>query len=272
MRSSWRSMTEEHHETISGWADEPWPVFWRSAPSPSGDAAPVLYVHGNPTSSDDWAPFLARTGGVAPDLPGWGRSSKRGDGDFTMEGLGRFTGAFADALGLERVRLVVHDWGGAALQWAAAHPERVERLVVIDAVPLLPGYTWHRWARLWRTRGAGELAIGATPTAVLRRALPGDLGEQASRHWDQGTQRAVLRLYRSADEEDLARAGHGLGRLAGVPSLVVWGGRDPYLPTRFADAYAEALGGSRVVVRPDAGHWPWVDDPSLVDEVVAFLG
>ena len=266
-------MVDEHHEPIAGWDADPWPVFWRSAPAPdaSGSAAPVLYVHGNPTSSDDWTALLARTGGVAPDLPGWGRSSKRGDGDFTMHGLARFTGAFADALGLERVRLVVHDWGAAALLWALEHPERVERLVVIDAVPFLPGYRWHRWARAWRTRGLGELAMGATPPAALRRALPGDLGRLAGRHWDQGTQRAALRLYRSASEEQLADAGRGLGRLAGVPALVVWGGRDPYLPTRFADAYAAVLDADRAV-RPHAGHWPWVDDPGLVDEVVAFLG
>ena len=265
-------MASEHLEPIAGWADEPWPVFWRSAPDPDGGvgAAPVLYVHGNPTSSDDWLPFLDRLGGVAPDLPGWGRSSKRGDGDFTMDGLGRFVGAFADALELERVRLVVHDWGGAALLWAMARPERIERLVVIDAVPFLPGYRWHRWARLWRTRAAGELSMGFAVPAVLRRALPGRVGAEAARHWDQGTQRAVLRLYRSAPEGRLAGAGHDLGALRGVPSLVVWGGRDPYLPEAFGAAYAERL-GARLLVRPEAGHWPWVDDPSVVDEVVSFL-
>jgi pimeloyl-ACP methyl ester carboxylesterase len=261
-------MVSEHHEPVAGWMEDPWPVFWRSAPSAG---TPVLYVHGNPTSSDDWLPFLERTGGVAPDLPGWGRSSKRGDGDFTMPGLGRFTGAFADHLGLERVRLVVHDWGGAALLWAMANPERIERLVVIDAVPLLPGYRWHRWARLWRTRGLGELSMGFAVPGLVRRFVPGVVGEQAARHWDEGTQRAVLRLYRSAPEDALAEAGAGLAALAAVPSLVVWGGADPYLPKRFADGYAAVLDADRVV-RPGAGHWPWVDDPALVDEVAAFLG
>jgi pimeloyl-ACP methyl ester carboxylesterase len=264
-------MADEHHEPIPGWADDPWPIFWRTAPDPlSGDRAPVLYVHGNPTSSDDWLAFLDRLGGIAPDLPGWGRSSKRGDGDFTMDGLGRFVGAFADHLGLERVRLVVHDWGAAALQWAAANPDRIEKLVVVDAVPLLAGYTWHRWARLWRTRGAGEVAVGLTAGAVLRRALPGDLGAQAAAHWDQGTQRAVLRLYRSAPPDRLAAAGAGLDALRGVPSLVVWGGRDPYIGTAFAAAYAQRL-GAQLVVSDDAGHWPWVDDPALLDRIVDFL-
>ena len=69
---------QEHHEDIDGQ-----PIFWRSAP---GEGAPVLYVHGVPTSSDDWVPFLERTGGLAPDLPGFGRSSKRGDLDYSIAG------------------------------------------------------------------------------------------------------------------------------------------------------------------------------------------
>src|SRR5207302_6176603 len=84
------------------------PVFWHSAP---GGDPPVLYVHGVPTSSTDWLSFLERTGGLAPDLPGFGRSGKRGDGDYTMAGYDRFLEAFLDHLQVERVRLVVHDWG-----------------------------------------------------------------------------------------------------------------------------------------------------------------
>jgi pimeloyl-ACP methyl ester carboxylesterase len=56
----------------------------------------VLYLHGVPTSSDDWVAFLERTGGLAPDLPGFGRSGKRGDGDFTMAGYDRFVEDFLD--------------------------------------------------------------------------------------------------------------------------------------------------------------------------------
>jgi pimeloyl-ACP methyl ester carboxylesterase len=247
---------------VAGWGEDPWPVVVHR-----GDDAPVLWVHGVPTSGEDWRPFLEQAGGVAPDLPGFGASSKRGDGDFTLDGYARFTGALVDALGFERVRLVVHDWGAAALAWAAAHPERVERLVVINAVPLLPGYRWHRVARLWRTRGVGELAMGATTGWSLRRALPPEVAEVAAAHLDQGTQRAILRLYRSAPPERLAAAGASLGALAGAQPLVVWGGLDPYIPASFASAYADALGGAETEILPNAGHWPWVDDPSVVTRV-----
>ena len=156
----------EHTDELDGQ-----PLFWRTAPSPSGRDTPVLYVHGVPTSSDDWVPFLELTGGLAPDLPGFGRTGKRGDGDFTMAGYERFIGRFLEHAGIDRVRLLVHDWGSVGLLWAMRNPERVERLVVMNAVPFLPGYRWHRAARVWRTRGVGELLMGAANRTTLKLAL-----------------------------------------------------------------------------------------------------
>jgi pimeloyl-ACP methyl ester carboxylesterase len=244
------------------------PLFWRSA---EGGDPPVLYLHGVPTSSDDWLAFLPRTGGLAPDLPGFGRTGKRGDLDYTMPGYDRFVEAFLDHVGADRVRLVVHDWGAVGLLWAQRFPERVERLVVIDAVPLLPGYRWHRVARWWRTPLIGEVAIGFAIRRVARRVIPATVVEQSWPFFDQGTQRAILRLYRASPEDALARAGLDLGEID-CPALVVWGDRDPFVPPRFADAYASALGGEAEVLHlPDAGHWPWLERPDVVDAIAAFL-
>jgi pimeloyl-ACP methyl ester carboxylesterase len=252
------------------------PVYWRSAGSP-GDA-PALYVHGVPTSSDDWIPFLERTGGFAPDLPGFGRSGKGGHLDYSIAGIAAFVERFLELIEVERVKLVVHDWGSAALAFAQAHPERIERLVVVNAVPLLPGYRWHRVARLWRMRLLGELMMGATTRWSMARALrpafagavPEGFVEAAMRHFDQGTQRAILRLYRGASEAELAAAGRDLSSL-GMPALVVWGALDPYLPSRFGDAYAETLPAAEVVHVGDAGHWPWLDRPDVIERIATFL-
>jgi pimeloyl-ACP methyl ester carboxylesterase len=244
-------------------------VHWHQAPGPLEESA--LYVHGVPNSGSMWRPFLEQTGGVAVDLPGFGRSGKRGDLDTSFEALGRFVGDFADHLGLERVRLCAHDWGAVALLWAMREPERVERLVVIDGVPFLPGYRWHFVARQWRRRVLGELAMGAAVGPLVRRLVPRAVNEDVLEHLDVGTQRSILRLYRSAPEEALERAGSGLGRIA-CPSLVVWGERDPFIPASFAQAYAVALGGSATATTvPGAGHWPWVDAPEVVPEVTRFL-
>jgi pimeloyl-ACP methyl ester carboxylesterase len=244
------------------------PLFWRSA---EGDEPPVLYLHGVPTSSADWIPFLRRTGGIAPDLFGFGRSSKRGDLDFTMPGYDRFVEVFLDHVEVERVRLLVHDWGVVGLLWAQRQPERVERLVVINGVPLLPGYRWHRYARAWRTPAVGEVAIGLSTRWAARKVIPPAVVEEAWPYFDQGTQRAILRLYRTSPEDALARAGLDLGNVT-CPALVVWGDRDPFVRPEFADAYAVALGGETEVLHlTDAGHWAWHDRPDVIDRVTAFL-
>jgi pimeloyl-ACP methyl ester carboxylesterase len=282
------------------------PVFWRSAPSspatragtapatgaegaapvPKGPApvpkraAPVLYLHGVPSSSDEWLAFLERTGGLAPDLPGFGRSGKPGYLSYTIDEYASFIARFLDAIEVTRVRMVLHDWGAVGLAFAQAHPERIERLVIADAVPFLAGYRWHRVARLWRTPLLGELAMGATTRWAMRQATresnvtPGPMPRQwidsVMRHFDEGTQRAILRLYRSAPSEVLAHAGEHLDRLT-MPTLVVWGAQDPYIPVRFAEAYAQALPHAQLSVLADAGHWWWLDRPDAIATVVEFL-
>lgn len=255
---------ELHVEDIDGM-----PITWRTAP---GEDPPVLYVHGVPESGAMWEPFLARTGGLAPDLPGFGRSAKRGDFRYDVEGYADWLERFLDHVGVGRFRLALHDWGAVALALAQRAPERVERLVAIDAVPFLPGYRWHWVARWWRRRGAGELVMGTTTRWALRRLsrVPAEVADRWWADFDQGTQRAILRLYRSAPEDRLAAAGARLDRVD-CPALVVWGEEDRYLDASFADAYAARLPDAQVRRVAGAGHWPWLDDPEVTGEVCRFL-
>jgi pimeloyl-ACP methyl ester carboxylesterase len=273
---------EEHTAEIDGL-----PVFWRQAPTPGADApttssspAPVLYLHGVPTSSDEWTAFLERTGGIAPDLLGFGRSGKPGYLTYTIDEYAGFIERFLDMLEVQRVRMVVHDWGAVGLAFAQAHPQRVERLVITNAVPFLPGYRWHRTARIWRTPVLGELALGATVPLTLRIAtresnvkpgpLPREWIDSVMRHLDHGTHRAILRLYRSSPSDVLAKAGERLSSLE-MPALVVWGARDPYIPARFAEEYARVLPNASLLELPDAGHWWWFDRPDAIEPVAEFL-
>lgn len=253
------------------------PVFWRSAPSPG---IPSLYLHGAPTSADAWTAFLALGGGIAPDLPGFGRSGKPNSFDYSIGGYGRFIERFLDMLELDRVNLVVHDVGAVGLAFAQRAPERVARLVIVNALPLLPGYAWHRLARTWCKPVVGEIAMGSMTERVVRRLsrdvnateLPEEHLRSVLDHFDYGTQRAMIKLHRSATPEVLARAGEHLG-LIDAPALIVWGERDPYFPASFAADYAAALGGAaEVVLAPDAGHYPWLDRPDLIDLILEFLG
>ena len=165
--------------------------------------------------------FLERSGGLAVDLPGFGRSAKPGYLSFTIDEYDRFIEHFLDELGVERVQLVVHDWGAVGLAFAQRLPARVERLVIINAVPFLPGYHWHRTARMWRTPVLGELVMGTTSRFTLGvlsseanatpGPMPGAWQDSVLEHFDQGTQRAILRLYRSSPP----RAARGERRAAG---------------------------------------------------------
>ena len=254
----------EHRAEIAG-ID----TFWHQA----GDAR-ILYVHGNPNPSDLWLPFLERTGGVAMDLPGFGRSAKPGHFDYSIDGYGGWLEAFRAHLGWDRYRLAMHDWGAVGLAMAQREPARVDRLAVMNVVPFLPGYRWHRFARIWRTPVLGELFQGAATRWSLKRFLPGmpdDFIDSIWDHYDHGTQRAILKLYRSAPPEALAKAGDRLNEIT-APALVLWGADDPYLPASFAHAYGDALGGAATVELVDgAGHWPWIDQPELIGRISDFL-
>jgi pimeloyl-ACP methyl ester carboxylesterase len=255
------------------------PVFYREAPGP-GRA--VVYLHSLPTSSDDWLEFLSRGRGLAPDLPGFGRSSKGGHLAYALDDQVAFLEAFLDRVaGGETVALAGHGWGGAvALAYAQRHPARVARLAVIDGLPLLEGFAWPGVARLALRPGIGEFLMGSVTRRRLGRALragaadpaawSGERIESVWGHFDQGTQRAILRIARSITPAGLSRAGNGLATLT-APTLIVWGEDDPWIASRFAHDYAAALPAAQLALVPGAGHWPWLDSPAVIDRVTAFL-
>jgi pimeloyl-ACP methyl ester carboxylesterase len=252
------------------------PASWRAAAS---EGTPTLYVHGVPNSSLMWQPFLERTGGEALDLPGFGDAVKAATFPFSIAGYDGYIERFLDWRELDRVNLVMHDWGAAALAFAQRAPERVERIVLIDALPLFDGHEWYLVARIWRTPVLGELAMGCLTPRLLRRVLryanAKPLPERELREMyetlDFGTQRAILKLYRSVKTGTLGAAGAHLDRIE-APALIVWGELDPYNPAGAAEQYAHALGGeSEVVTLDGAGHWPWLDRPELLDSVADFL-
>lgn len=253
-------------------------AFYRSR---AWTGTPALLLHGLPCSSDELVPLLAQTGGIAPDLPGFGRSSKAGHLDYTLAGQAEFVELLLARLGLSQVALVAHGSGaGAALVFAQRHPEQVSRLVLCNALALVDGWHWPRLARMLRAPGLGELLMGATTRSLLARHLrrgcvaPSAWTDEAIdavwAQFDHGTQRAILRLLRDGDEARLAAAGAGLQALQ-MPALVIWGERDPWLAPELADAYGARLAHAEVRRIADAGHWPWLEQPAVIDRIAAFL-
>jgi pimeloyl-ACP methyl ester carboxylesterase len=253
------------------------PVFYRRAPRTGGAVREPLYLHGIPTSSDDWTAFLERTGGVAPDLIGFGRSGKGGHLDYSLDAYAAFLEQFLDELGIEQVELVAHQWGAAAaMAFAQRNRHRVGRAVLIDPVPLIQEFKWPTvLARLNRPL-LGELVMGSVPKRSFSKLLrtggrfPDERIDELWEQFDQGTQRAILRIVRGTDGPRVARAGADLGQLD-VPSLILNGELDPWLPTGTANAYADRLPNATPAQIAGARHWPWHDDPTVVDRVVSFL-
>jgi haloalkane dehalogenase len=115
----------------------------------TGAGAPVVFLHGNPTSSYLWRnviPLVELEGRcLAPDLVGMGDSGKAPAGSYRFADHARYLDAWFEALGLTRdVTLVVHDWGSAlGLDWAHRHPDRVRALVYMEAI--VRPVSWGEW-------------------------------------------------------------------------------------------------------------------------------
>ena len=246
----------------------------------------VVFVHGNPGPAEDWRRLVARTGAfahaVAPDLPGFGGADKPDGFDYTIDGYARHLGGILDQLGIHRVHLVLHDFGGPwGLTWAVGHPDRFASVTLVN-IGVLPGYRWHYLARIWRTPLLGEAFFRTATYPALRlvlrhgnpRGLPRDVLKRMYRDFkNPAVQRAVLRLYRATDDAAVSSVHlHDQLRELDRPTLVVWGAHDPYLSVRYAERQRETFPHAEVVVLNDSGHWPMIDNPVAVEQpVLRFL-
>jgi pimeloyl-ACP methyl ester carboxylesterase len=244
----------------------------------------VLFVHGNPGSLDDWTALAgaaaAVTRAVALDMPDFGETVAPPGFRHGVPGYADFLDEARTALGLERVHLVGHDFGGPfALAWAAAHPDALASVTLIGT-GILPGYRWHRLARLWRTPVLGELfqalatrwGFRRSVSANEPRGLPREFVDRMYDHYDRRTRRAVLALYRATPDPGGSAEVVAAFADRDPPALVIWGEHDSYLPSSYAARQRDAFPSAEVHVLPESGHWPHADAPETVERLlVSFL-
>jgi pimeloyl-ACP methyl ester carboxylesterase len=248
---------------------------------PEHDREAVVFVHGNPGSSTDWAGLVGAVGeharAVALDMPGFGGADKPRSLPYEVPAYANFLAGAIERLGIERVHLVLHDFGGPfGLAWGLDHSDAWASVVLID-VGVLEGYRWHTLARRWRTPLLGELMHAWIPRAGWRRAmqranprgLPLEFIDKMYDDYDRGTRRTVLALYRATPSpgEMSETLGPALKQLH-KPALVVWGAQDPYAGAEYAERQREFFDVQDVLVLPDSGHWPFIDDPDPVARAV----
>jgi pimeloyl-ACP methyl ester carboxylesterase len=255
----------------------------------AGDSGPVLLlIHGITGSSAHWEPIMPllaeRFTVIAPDLLGHGESAKP-RGDYS---LGAYASGVRDlliALGHPRATVVGHSLGGGiAMQFAYQFPERSDRLVLMSSGGLgeevsillragtlpgaelvLPILASSRVRSLVAAVGTALGALRLNPghdLSELARGI-GSLAESDARSAFLHTLRAVIdhsgQRVSAMDRLHLTRD---------MPSLVLWGERDPIIPVAHARGAQAAMPGSRLELLPNAGHFPQLEEPVQVARIL----
>jgi pimeloyl-ACP methyl ester carboxylesterase len=248
---------------------------------PADAAEAVVFVHGNPGSGRDFEGLVDAVGeigrAVALDMPGFGQADKPADFEYHVGSYANFLQGALDELGITRVHLVVHDFGGPfGLLWGLMHPDAWASTVLFN-IGVMPGYRWHKRARQWRTPVLGELMMAWIPRSAWRRSflsapgrkLPLEFVDQMYDNFDRRTRNIVLELYRATPDpgERAEELGAAIKQLH-KPTLVVWGMSDPFLSGEYADRQREFFDVQDVVKLEDSGHWAFQDNPEAATAAV----
>jgi pimeloyl-ACP methyl ester carboxylesterase len=253
-----------------------------------GEGPALVLVHGITSSSRTWHAVLPKLAErhtvIAPDLLGHGGSAKP-RGDYS---LGAYASGIRDLLSVldvPRATLVGHSLGGGiAMQFAYQFPERLERLVLVDSGGL--GNEVSIWLRAATLPGA-ELVLPLLFSERMRNAgfgvgrVLGKLGFRADANIrgvvegieslaDGDARRAFVHTARSVIDPAGQRvdARDRLYLSEGVPTLLLWGERDPIIPASHGRRAHEMMPHSQLVIFPGAGHFPFNDDPRRFASVV----
>jgi haloalkane dehalogenase len=257
-----------------------------------GDGEPVVCIHGMLGSSFLYRKVLhelAARGlrGIAWDLPGFGLADRPPAHDYSWTGLGHFCMDAVNALNLERFHLVVHDIGGpVGFELAAACPERVASLTILNTVVDVIGWTPPWTMRPFRWPVVGELWVaGMMPSAfrfLMKLQGIGDFSQVSRAEInaylvlmkgdDRG--RAFLKVSRraqtTAGKQELYRR---VVASESYPVQVIWGDQDPAMPVGKYGEKARAAAGLSTIDRIPGKHFPQEDQaPAIAARIAAIAG
>ena len=225
-----------------------------------GDGEPVVLMHGVPASSflyrkvvDELAARDLRA--IAFDLPGLGLAERPPDFDYSWTGLGEFARAAVEVLRLDRFHLVVHDIGGPiGFELAAAMPERIASLTILNTLIEVEGFTKPWVMRPFGVRGAGEIWLASVNEASIvplmwlvgvkdRSAVPSAELAAYSDLLKRGVRgRAFLKIMRGFETtREKQQLYVDTLRSAPYPVQIVWGADDTALPAKTHGAIARRL-------------------------------
>lgn len=243
----------------------------------AGKGAPVVLLHGLGASSYSWrfaVPELARKYEVfAPDLPGFGRTDKPTDFDYSVAGLHRWVTAFMDRMGIEKARFAGNSMGGVITLWTAMDAgHRVEKMALFGT----PAYPENRpkllWPLSWPVVGRMyEWALGDTTLRWIAKRTFVDqsviteemVAEYGLALKTAAGRRAVAEFIRRAIPRDWEARVASYATLS-HPTLVLVGDSDTMVDRRGGERLAAALPQARFVYMDRCGHAPQEDAPGRV--------
>ena len=256
-----------------------------------GEGDPVVCLHGVPASAYLYrklVPELAARGlrGVAFDLPGLGLADRPIDFDYSWTGLGRFTSAAIDSLGLDRFHLVVHDIGGpVGFEVAAADLQRVKSMTILNTIS--DPETFHRpWVmHPFSMKGIGRAYLTSLSKPLFRMLMHwqgiGDRNAVSNRELDAYVEllkrddggAAFLKIMRgfelTAAKRDLY---HGVLGNGAFPIQIIWGEQDPALTlAKHGQALARVTGVPEIVRVPGKHFIPEDQAPAIAAHIAQFI-
>lgn len=244
------------------------------------EGVPVVLIHGSMGSLHMWEDWARELGSqahlITVDLPGHGLTGPWPRDEYTVEAYADFVEVLVDILNLDRFVLAGHSMGGAvAWSFAATRPDRVSQLILVDAA----GYPRTGEAplptRLARLPVVGDIGIYFKPERLVRRSLaevyadpamvtPERIRRTAELQRFPGNREATVQRARTQEPLDPAP----LKRLD-VPTLILWGGKDAWVPVADAFRFQSDIKGARLEIFAELGHNPMEEDPKATATAVA---
>ncbi len=251
------------------------------------DGLPIVLLHGSNASLHTWEPWRARLNAagyrvVSFDFPGHGLSSPVPSRDYSAAAYVKVTEAVVDRLALQRFVIGGNSMGGGvAWRYAAAHPDRVAALVLVDAAgqPDPGANSPPLGFRIARLPVAREIAATVTPRSLIADSLHQTVSVQSivtpamiDRYWEllryPGNRGATLDRFAAYHNEGGA---DGLARIT-APALIIWGRDDRLIPVGSAAWFSQRLPNARVVILDHVGHLPMEEAPDrALAPVLALL-
>ena len=254
------------------------------------DAPALILIHGSNAALFTWEPWAKRLANtfrvVTLDLPGHGLTGAVPGGDYSQEGMAKFVGEVADALGLQTFAIGGNSMGGRiAVLFAAEHPGRVTHLILVDSGGV--SSKGDRWIvqygqdfaiRMARLAIINRLLLHVTPRALLAAALHRVIVRQEiitdamiDAYWEfvrmEGTRAATIVRFNARNNGVKDRLGD-----IHAPTLILWGEEDHMVPVEIAHEFQAAIPDSKLIIYPHTGHAPQEEmADASADDVRTFL-